>query len=347
MIVDQERVEPEIDAPRDVRLGHTLASAGRRALRSSEAPILLALAAIVLVFSALRPEEFATATNAQNLVTDTSVLLILALATTYVIISAGIDISMGSVMTFAEVAAVKAMVLVGGDGRLTVLAGLLAAVAAGLGWGLINAILITRLRIPPLIATLATLGAALGAARLLSGGRDLSSVPVGLVNSVGVGSVLGVPALVVIAAVLTAVGAVILATTRFGRRTYAIGSNVEAARRAGVPVERHLSLVYGLAGGLYGVAAFLSIARFGTTSIAGHTDDMIDAVAAVAIGGASLVGGVGTVLGSVVGVFIPATLENGLVVVGLEPYWQQIAVGIALAAAVYLDQRRRRARQRS
>jgi ribose transport system permease protein len=150
---------------------------------------------------------------------------------------------------------------------------------------------------------------------------------------------------VIISLVVALVFGVILAQTRFGRYTYAIGSNQEAVRRAGVNVDRHLIKVYALTGTLAGLAGFMSLARFGTTTIGGHSTDNLDAIAGVVIGGTSLFGGVGTILGTVFGVFIPAVLENGFVIVGVEAFWQQVAVGAVLIVAVYLDQLRR-SRQR-
>ena len=129
--------------------------------------------------------------------------------------------------------------------------------------------------------------------------------------------------------------------TRFGRYTYAVGSNEEGTRRAGVAVDRHLITVYGLCGLLAGLAGFLSLARFGTTTIGGHSTDNLNAIAAVVIGGTSLFGGVGTMLGTFFGVLIPAVLQNGFIIVGVQPFWQQVAVGAVLIIAVYLDQLRR------
>jgi ribose transport system permease protein len=134
---------------------------------------------------------------------------------------------------------------------------------------------------------------------------------------------------------------IVLAQTRFGRYTYAVGSSAEGVRRAGVSVDAHLIKVYTLMGGLAGLAGFLNLARFGTTTIGGHTTDNLNVIAAVVIGGTSLFGGIGTILGTVFGVFIPAVLQNGFIIVGVQPFWQQVAVGIVLIAAVYLDQLRR------
>jgi len=148
------------------------------------------------------------------------------------------------------------------------------------------------------------------------------------------------------ASVVALVFGIILAQTRFGRYTYAIGSNEEGVRRTGVNVDRHLIKVYALCGALAGLAGALSLARFGTTSIAGNTTLNLDAIAAIVIGGTSLFGGVGTVLGTVVGVFIPAVLQNGFVITGVETFWRDVAIGAVLIAAVYLDQLRRRTQYR-
>jgi ribose transport system permease protein len=139
---------------------------------------------------------------------------------------------------------------------------------------------------------------------------------------------------------------VILRMTRFGRYTYAVGSNAEAPRRAGIHVDRHLVKIYALAGTLAGLAGFLSLARFSTTTLGGHSTDNLNAIAAVVLGGTSLFGGIGTIGGTVVGVFIPAVLQNGFVITGVQPFWQQVAVGAVLIAAVYLDQLRRRTQYR-
>jgi ribose transport system permease protein len=151
---------------------------------------------------------------------------------------------------------------------------------------------------------------------------------------------------VAIAGAVAIVFGIWLALTRFGRHTYAIGSNDEAARRAGINVDRHLIMVYGLSGTLAGLAGFMSLARFATTTIGGHSTDNLQAIAAVVLGGTSLFGGIGTVLGTVVGVFIPAVLENGFVITGVDPFWRDVAVGAVLIGAVYLDQLRRRTQYR-
>ncbi|MEA2318988.1 MAG: ribose transport system permease protein [Solirubrobacteraceae bacterium] len=309
---------------------------------NSSASIMLILAALILVFSVLKFNEFFSVSNARNIATDAAVLLVLATGLTFIIITAGIDLSVGSVLVFSGVICAKVMNALGGESWPVLIAGLVVALLAGCAWGLLNGFLVTKANIPPFIVTLGTLGMALGAALLITGGVDERDVPLKLITSIGSGRLFGqIPYLVLIAAVVAIVFAIILAQTRFGRYTYAIGSNAEGVRRTGVNVDRHLIKVYALGGTLAGLAGYLSLARFGTTSIGGHSTDNLDSIAAIVIGGTSLFGGVGTILGTIVGVFIPAVLRNGFVIVGVQPFWQQVAVGAVLIAAVYFDQLRR------
>ncbi|SFB16513.1 monosaccharide ABC transporter membrane protein, CUT2 family [Amycolatopsis marina] len=313
--------------------------------------IFLVLLVLLTMFSLLRPETFPTFQNAQLLLIETSVLLVLAVGMTFVITTSGIDLSVGSVLIFSGMVAAKTMegLSPGGDasaagwGVITV--GLVAGVLAGAVWGLVNGLLVAIAKIPPLIVTLGTMGAALGAANLLNNGSDINTVPTELNQTLGYGTSLGiVPNIVLVAVVITALGAWLLHTTRFGRYTYAIGSNREAARRSGIGVTRHLLLVYLLTGFLAGIAGFMSLAYYNSTTIAAHTMDNLDAISAVVLGGTSLFGGVGSMIGTVIGVFIPAVLTKGFNIVGIQDFWQQIALGAVLIAAVWFDQQRRRSR---
>jgi ribose transport system permease protein len=313
----------------------------KQLLTGQSTSILLILIALIVVFSASSFNQFFAVANARNIATDAAVLLVLATGLTYVVITAGIDLSVGAVLVFSGVVAAKLMSAVGGNGWGTIIVGLVAAVLAGCAWGILNGFLVTKARIPPFIVTLGSLGMALGSALLITGGVDERSVPFKLIDTVGSGRLFGFPYLVLIAVVVAIIFGIILSQTRFGRYTYAVGSNAEGVRRAGVNVDRHLIKVYALGGTLAGLAGFMSLARFGTTSIGGHSTDNLDAIAAIVIGGTSLFGGVGTILGTVVGVFIPTVLRNGFVIVGVQPFWQQVAVGAVLIAAVYFDQLRR------
>jgi ribose transport system permease protein len=331
--------EPEVDDDVEGRP----APFWQRLVAGSSTWIGLILLALILVFSVLEYDSFVSTANARNIATDAAVLLVLATGMTYVIITAGIDLSVGGVLVFSGVVSAKAMHAAGGDNWGVIFLGLGVALAGGLAWGLINGFLVAKAKIPAFIVTLGTLGMSLGAALVISGGVDEREVPFKLITTIGTGRAFDqVPYLVLIAFAVAIVFGVILAATRFGRYTYAVGSNEEAARRAGIPVDRHLLKIYALAGTLAGLAGFLSLARFSTTTLGGHDTDNLQAIAAVVIGGTSLFGGIGTMLGTLFGVFIPAVLQNGFVIIGVNPFWQSIAVGAVLIAAVYLDQLRRR-----
>ncbi len=318
----------------------------RRGLRSSPALMAVVLLTLMAVFAILSPDAFPTQGNFRNLVVDTSIVMVMAVGMTYVIVAAGFDLSIGSVLVFSGVCAVKVMNWVGGQGYWTVLAGLAASLVGGVAWGLFNGFCVTRLRVPALITTLGTLGAALGAANLITNGNDLNVAQKAMLQ-LQLASVLGLPWIVWVAVVVVLVGAAVLRYTRFGRHTYVIGSNDEAARRAGINVDAHLVKLYALLGGLAGLAGMMSLIRFSTTTIGGHSQDALTVITAVILGGASLYGGYGVVLGTVIGIFIPTVLQNGLIIQGVQPFWQNVAIGFILIAAVYVDQLKRKSRDRA
>src|SRR5713101_4158048 len=303
--------------------------------------IFLFLLGLILYFWITTPGHvFLNTSNLKNIALDTSEVILLAIGETFVIITAGIDLSVGGILVFAGVAGGTLMVKLSGTHAQTsnlgfphdvrgMLVGALAMLAAGAAWGFANGLLITRLKMPPFIVTLGTLGMTFGAADLLTGGTNLSSVPTRFQDKFGNGTIAGIYIPVLLA-------------TRFGAYTKAIGSNEEGARRAGVNVDWHLIKVYTLTGFLCGGAALIDVARFGTENLSAHNTDNLNAIAAVVIGGTSLFGGIGTILGTVVGAFIPTVLQNGLIINGTDPFWQEVLVGATIIVAVYIDQVRRR-----
>jgi ribose transport system permease protein len=320
--------------------------AWRRALGQSPVWMGGVLLVLVVVFSILQPSAFPTADNFRNILMDAAVLMVMAVGMTFVMVAGGFDLSIGSVLVFSGVIGVKAMEAMGTDNGMTVLVGLIASCVAGLGWGVFNGLCITKLRVPALITTLGSLGAALGIARLITNGNDVRGVPLALID-VSVGTFLTLSWIIWVAAVVTIIGGLVLALTRFGRHTYVIGSNAEAARRAGINVDRHLLKLYALSGLLAGLAGMLSLTRFATTTIAGHSTDALQVITGVVLGGTSLFGGIGSIVGTVVGMFIPSVLQNGFIVTNVEPFWQEVAIGFILIAAVYIDQLKRRSRERA
>ncbi|KSU51320.1 ABC transporter permease [Microbacterium enclense] len=316
-------------------------------LKAQAFQILLILIVIVLIFSALAPDSFAQWSNFRLIIQNASILAVLGVGMTYIIITSGIDLSIGSVLVFSGVVSALTMRALGGEGWGVATIGILVSIFSGVCWGLLNGFLIAKAKIPPLIVTLGSLGMALGLAQILTGGVDIRDVPTVLTVSIGYGNVFGsLPIISVIALVVVVIGAIVLHFTKFGLYTYAVGSSELAARRVGVKVDRHLISVYTLSGALAGLAGILALSQFSTTAIAGQSQTNLNVIAAVVIGGTSLFGGVGTIFGTVVGLFIPAVLQNGFVITGVQPFWQQVAVGAVLITAVYVDQVRRTAATR-
>lgn len=337
--------------------GETVSKAERWGRLLGGGWIFLLLIGLVLFFGLLRPTQFGSSYNLSMLAVNAAILLVLSVGQTFVIIAAGIDLSVGAVLVFASITSAEVMLHLsgasGGDygttqgGWLVVSIGLIVALVSGALWGAINGFLVAVGRIPALIVTLGTFGMALGFAQILTNGVDVRAVPDTLVDSVGSGAVGGIPTLVLIAGAVAAVGAIVLHLTRFGVHVFAVGSDQEAARRAGINVRRRLIAIYTLSGTLAGLAAMMSTARFATTTIGGHAMDNLGTISAVVLGGTSLFGGIGSIAGTVVGVFIPIVLLNGFVILGIPPFWQTVATGAVLILAVWIDQLKRRARERS
>jgi ribose transport system permease protein len=328
--------------------------------RSANLYIFLVLLALVAFFSLISPNHaFFDRSNFINIAWDTAEILLLAIGETFVIITAGIDLSVGTVLMFSGVIASWVIAQTGGPPALVanghfpnaataIPLGVAAGIAIGTLAGFINGTLITRLRMPAFIVTLGLFSIANGLGDLVSSGgaagqSAIPPIPDSFANTLGNGNlVFGLPTLVVIAAVIALVTHVVLTRTIFGRRTFAVGSNLEGSRLAGVPVYSHIVWVYMFAGCMAGLAGVLDLARFHSTDIAGHSLDNLDAIAAVVIGGTSLFGGTGSILGTVIGAFIPTVLRYGFTIQGISSFWQDVVVGAIIIVAVLFDQIRRR-----
>jgi len=328
-----------------------------RLTRSTVIVTFAALSAMIIGFAIKAPGQFDTWSNFRQLAQNVAILTVVSVGTTFVIATAGVDLSIPSGIVLGEVFAVKALALIhvhgggtavdvaGTDSKATyILVALCGALGAGLALGVVNGVAVGYMRIPPLLATLGTLGAGLGFALLLQNGVNTATNALDPISSGH--AIAGLPNLIPIAAIVVVLGVVLLNFSVFGRHTLAIGSNAEAARRVGINVERHLLRVYVLGGMMSGFAGFLSLSYFTTTSLAGHSTDNLKAITAVALGGTSLFGGVASIIGTLIGVWIPAVLQNGFVIIGVQPYWQDVVVGFVLILTVWADQLRRRARQR-
>jgi ribose transport system permease protein len=297
---------------------------------------LLGRATVVVALSFASP-HFLTVENLLNVLRQSSINAILALGQLMVIITAGIDLSIGSVLGVTNV--VLAILLVAGWHPLSACA---AAIAVGLSVGLLNGLLLTRLRLPhPFISTLGTMNVARGAALLLAGGVPISGLPGPFRTATG-GNVSGIPMPVLIAAAAYVAGHVFLTRTVWGRDLYAIGGNREAARLAGIPVERRLNLAYALSGFTAALAAIVLAGRMNSGFPLAGSGAELDAIAAAIIGGASFFGGVGTVGGTLIGALIIGFLRNGLNLLDVSAYWQMVVIGCVIVAALFLEVLRHR-----
>ncbi len=324
----------------------------------------------LIVFFSITGQGFFDIFNFQSIGADMAIVLIMGLGQTFVIISGGIDLSTGYVMGLSAVVTALAMNRLGSHAPLplVVLVGLVSGVVAGLIPGLLNGILIARLRVPPFIVTLGMLGIARGAGFILSGGQPVS-VQIDGIGQLGNGNlayylpgvglnffnlptnlhglrardivnILPYPLILLI--VLVFFCHWLLSRTRFGRHTYAVGGNRAASLRAGIPVVRHTIVVYLLSALLASLAGVLYVLRF--TNGAANAGDalLLDSIAAVVIGGASLFGGEGTIIGTLIGALIIAVIQNGLVIIAIDPFWQFVAVGSVIILAVLVDQAKTR-----
>ncbi len=279
------------------------------------------------------------ATNLQSIGVFTVEPLLLALGQTFVIIAGGIDLSVGFVMGLSTVLMAQAIRLtepaIGGE--MAFLLGVAVALVGAALPGLVNGLLISRLRVPPFIGTLGMYGIARGAGYLAAGG---TTVPVnnGPLFLLGNGSVAGVPAPVIVTAVVVLALHYLLSDTKFGQYTYAIGGNRQAAERAGIDVGRHTLLLYVLAALCAALGGIIYTARFSAGAAQAGEPLLLDSIAAVVIGGASLFGGSGTVIGTLIGALIVAVIQYGLVFINVVPFWQFIAVGVVIVVSVVVDQ---------
>lgn len=331
----------------------------------------LFLLAMVIFFSVTGTGFFSVRNFSTILVTSTLVML-MAIGQTYVVITAGIDLSIGWTVGLASVISARSMrdlVNGGADLGVAIVIGIILGLLVSLIPGIVNGILVARVKVPPFIATLGMFGIIRGAAFLLTDGQQVvGSLPTELrstLSVIGNGSLLYyipsrgltwftlpedlppvelrtvsqlLPYPVLIAAIVVVIFGFILARTRFGRHTYVIGGSKEAAIRAGINVDRHLMIIYVLCAFTAGIAGVLHTFRYTAGAPQAGEAALLSSVAAVVIGGTSLFGGEGKVSGAVVGALIIAVLQTGLVILNIDPLWQFIVVGVVIIIAVLVNQ---------
>ena len=298
---------------------------------------------VVIILSAWKPAQFLSVANLSNVLRRSSVNAIIGVGMTAIIISGGIDLSSGSMLALAGMAGAWVMVKLGGDSPTLpqMLIGTVIGTIAGGACGLLNGLAITQLKLPPFIVTLGTMSAFRGISYVMNDGEPYN-VPEYVF--LGNGEILGMPASVAIAAVIVVFAVLVLRYTPLGRYTYAIGSNREASFHAGVNVNWNLTVIYTLAGLLVGFAAMIATSRTVSAQPTAGVNLELDVIAAVVIGGASLNGGRGTILGTMIGTLLIAVLRNGCTLVNIRTEVQLIVIGAIIIIAVAVDQM---ARQRA
>ena len=297
---------------------------------------LIGLALLVLVLSLLSP-HFLTTENLLNITRQVAVNAILATGMTFVIISAGIDLSVGSVLALSG--CVMAIALNAGVG---IFPGILLAVGVGSLCGLANGFMTGFLRVPPFIATLGMMSIARGLALVVTGGYPIFELPEGF-SYLGTGYLWDVLPVSLLFTILVLVAAhFVLTRMKLGRYVYVIGGNEEAAVLSGVNVRATKMLIYTICGFLAGLASVVFVSRLNSAQPTAGIAYELDAIAATVIGGTSLFGGVGSIGGTVIGALIMGVLRNGLNLLNVSSFWQQVVIGVVIITAVYVDQLRHR-----
>ncbi|OPX13340.1 ribose ABC transporter permease [Mycobacterium sp. AT1] len=302
----------------------------RRLAKSPLFPIIAALILACVVMFILTP-NFLTTSNLTNIVTQSSIVGIAAVGATFIIITGGIDLSVGSNVALSGMVAAT-LVSSGLNGFIGVLVAIVVATAVGA----FNGASVTALRLAPFIVTLAVLGMGRGLTLQISGGQSVYGLPTSF-TWLGGGTVAGIPVPVIMTVVVFAVGYFVLSRTTFGHQVYAVGGNREAARLAGIRDRRVLFTVYAIAGLCAGIAAITLVGRLGSATPTAATGLELQVIAAVVIGGTSLFGGKGSLAGTFVGVLLIGVINNGLTLLDVSPFWVQFMQGLLIFLAVLLD----------
>ena len=295
----------------------------------------MTLIALFIGLSLATP-NFLTNTNLASVVRQTAVINLMSLGMTLIIVSGGIDLSVGAILAMGGLLGTMAM-----SKGASIPMGVLIGVAAGFGCGLVNGLLTSFLLINPFIVTLGTLGILRGTTLMISNGLPVHEIPPSF-SFLGEGNLLGVPFVLWLLVVCAILMHLVLENTRLGRYAFAIGSNPQAAFYSGIPVRFHVTAIYAIGGMLTGLAGMIEASRLMTGQPTAGQGYELQAIAAVVIGGGSLTGGAGSVLGTLIGAFIMGLLSNGSDLLGINPYLQQAIIGAVIILAVTVDELRKR-----
>jgi len=325
-----------------------------KVIKSTTFWILVVVVVMVVAFGVLTPNHvFFLPSTLLTVAFNGSQMMIVAVGMAYLLGAGELDLSVGTNIILSSTLAAKALKAFAGTpeqimrGEYThltagIIVGVLVAILSGSLFGLLNGLIVTRLRINSFIATLGTMMMYWGTALVLSQGAAEVGIPRALQTGFGHKKLLGiVPLPLLVAVAIGLILWVIIATTRFGLHTLAIGSSKESARRSGIDIDAHRLKLFILLGGLAGLAGLFDLVRFATTNPAGHQTDALLAITAAVLGGTSMWGGIAAIGGAMLGTLIPVILQTGLVIMEIGAFYQLIGTGILLIGAVYMDQRKR------
>jgi inositol transport system permease protein len=287
------------------------------------------------LFTVYNP-RFLSARNVTNILTEVSIYGIIGIGMTYIILTGGIDLAVGSLLAFSAMCGAYIVRALGGDFTMSWFVALLVACAVGTAVGYLHGKVTTRFNVPPFIVTLGGMTVWRGATLILNDGAPISGFNAGF-RWWGRGDILGIPVPVLVFFIVAVAGYVVLRYTRYGRQVYAVGGNPEAARLSGLSVSFVVCSVYVITGFLTGLAGFLLSARLGSAEAVAGVGYELRVIASVVIGGTSLFGGMGGVGGTVIGALLIGVLINGLVIMNVSAYYQQVIIGIIIVLAVGFD----------
>ena len=323
------------DAGPAVSVKRSFSSVIQKIMRGRSTLLILAFSGVALVFTVLNP-RFVSVINITNIGLQMSINMIIAVAMTFVIISGGLDLSVGSI---GVMAGCLVGVMLGGT-EIPIIIVILIGLASGVAAGLINGVVIAKLGVPPFVTTLGMMNIARGVALIVTQGYIISGFPKAF-NQIGIGFFLGIPFPVYVMVVIIITGHILMSKTEFGLNTYAIGGNARAARLAGLKIDAMTIKIYVLSGLLSAVSGILLTARVISSQPALMSTTNLEVIAAVFVGGTSMGGGRGSIPQTIIGGVFMAVLFNGLNLIGVGYEWQVVVIGIILIIAVALDMRSR------
>ncbi|MGC8683447.1 MAG: ABC transporter permease [Athalassotoga sp.] len=292
--------------------------------------VIFGLLGIIIFFAIESPTYFFTSSNFILISKQSSINILLALGQMFVILTAGIDLSDGAIAGLVGAVAAGVTVATG-----NLFFGLLAGLGVGIGFGIVNGLIVAFAKVPAFIATLATMSAITGITLIYTQGEPIWNLPSSF-DFIGQGSLLDIPFSIIIMALSFAVVWIILERTRYGRHVYAVGGNIKASRAAGVKISSVLISVYAISGLLAAIGGIILASRLGTAEPSAGSGYELDAIAAVVLGGTSLFGGEGWVVGTIIGGYIIAVLNNGMTIMNISAYYQEVVKGLVILLAVML-----------